>query len=333
MTQKPSKPKLHLLKSKHMKQALIKILDIVKSQLTLYVFLVFCLFLPNALKAQADTTKQTETVVAEAPTLLSPSMEFFSVQHPDGSFDLKAALKTKVKGASIKLPYLKVSFKLVSDTVEKELGFIITDGQGKAVYSCKPNSINPDKEGKFNFKAVFAGNKSMDPAEAEVTVKKARLEMTPVKEDSLLTVKVKLTDLGTGTETPVDKTTIGIYVKRHFLPLKLGEGTTDETGEASIEIPANLPGDTKGNLTLFARVDEHEIYGNMESAVVQQWGVPVSDQLQKQPRALWSAHPPIWMLVTFIILMGTVWGHYIVIVFELFRLRKEEPNRGAITKT
>jgi len=171
----------------------------------------------------------------------------------------------------------------------------------------------------------------MDPAEGEITVKRARLEMTPVKEDSLLTVNVKLTDLGPGTETPVDKTTIGIYVKRQFLPLKLGEGTTDETGTASIEIPSSLPGDTKGNITLLAKIDEHEVYGNLETAVVQPWGIPVSDHLQKQPRALWSAHPPIWMLVTFIILMGTVWGHYFVIVFELFRLRKEEPHPEPIT--
>jgi len=36
------------------------------------------------------------------------------------------------------------------------------------------------------------------------------------------------------------------------------------------------------------------------------------------------------MLVTFIILMGTVWGHYVVIVVQLFRLRKEEPH-GTVT--
>jgi hypothetical protein len=33
----------------------------------------------------------------------------------------------------------------------------------------------------------------------------------------------------------------------------------------------------------------------------------------------------MWMLITFIILMTAVWGHYIVIVYELFRLRKEQP--------
>ena len=159
-----------------------------------------------------------------------------------------------------------------------------------------------------------------------IVVKRGRLEIVPVKEDSLLTVKVKLFDLSTGTEMPVDSTTLGVYVKRLFSALKLGEGETDATGETTVEIPNNLPGDAKGNLTLLARLDENETYGNLEASVIQQWGMPISDEIKELPRALWSSHPPIWMLITFIILVTAVWGHYIVIIFELFRLRKEEPK-------
>jgi hypothetical protein len=48
-----------------------------------------------------------------------------------------------------------------------------------------------------------------------------------------------------------------------FSALKLGEGKTDEAGEALIEIPNNLPGDAKGNISLLARLDENEVYGNL----------------------------------------------------------------------
>ena len=48
------------------------------------------------------------------------------------------------------------------------------------------------REGKLHFKAVFAGNKAMEPAEEVVAFKRARLEITPVKEDSLLTVTSKI---------------------------------------------------------------------------------------------------------------------------------------------
>jgi hypothetical protein len=284
------------------------------------------LLIPGHVHAQADSTQKPEATVEKEPTTISPSLNLVSVQKADSSIDLKVSLKAKFKGSSIKLPYLKVKYLLMSDTVAKDLGFVITDLSGKAVFNCKAGTLQTDKDGKLHFKAVFAGNKSIEPADVEVTVKRARLEITPVKEDSVLSVKVKLIDVGTGKEVPVPKTTIGVFVKRMFNPLKLGEGTSDDNGEATVEIPGGLPGDAKGAITLLAKLDENETYGNLEASVTQPWGVPVSDQYKELPRALWSAHPPVWMVVTFIILVVAVWGHYIVIVYELLRLRKEEPH-------
>lgn len=306
--------------------------------------LLLCSFLllvlaPPAVQAQADsagapaadTTAPAEETPAEAAeeSLISPSISFTAVQKSDNSIDLKAALQAKVKGQFVKLYKMKVSFYRVVNGEDQLLGFVITDGNGKALYNLKGDTLKTDAEGKLNFKAVFAGNKSMEAAEENVSFRRARLEITPVKEDSLLSVQVKLVDLGSGTETPVKEAAVGIYVKRQFLPLKTGEGTTDEAGEATIEFPNGLPGDPKGNLTIYGRLDEHELYGNLEASVVQPWGTPVSDKLQKLPRALWGTQAPMWMLITFIVLMATVWGHYIVIIYELFRLRKEEPHSPA----
>lgn len=299
------------------------------------------ILMPASLFAQADSVTRSESVskagavVAEqtipaAPETISPSLAFVCVQKGDNTVDLSVALKTKVKGTFIKLPHLKIKFIRINGEAENELGFVITNGEGKAVFTVK-DSLLPDSEGKLHFKALFAGNKSMEAAEEEVTVKKARLEIVPVKEDSLLTVKVKLVDVGTGNEVPVKETELGIFVKRSFLPMKLGTATTDENGEASLEIPNNLPGDAKGNITLLVKLDENETYGNLEASAIQPWGIPVSAAIEKQPRALWSPHPPIWMLITFIVLMTVVWGHFFVIVYQLWRLRKEEPHNTAQT--
>ena len=298
-----------------------------------YLALLMLLNIPASVYAQADSTKADTTTKeepaateAEESSLIAPSLDFLTVQKSNNTIDLKTSLQAKVKGTFYKLPLLKISFVLVSDTEEKALGFVITDKYGKAVFNIKADSLKTDAEGKLHFKAVFAGNKAMEAAEGEVTIKRARLEITPVKEDSLLSVNVKLIDLGTGTETPVPETALGIFVARLINPMKIGEGTTDASGEASVEIPNNLPGDTKGNITLLARLDENEVYGNIEASVVQPWGVKVSDKVSELPRALWSPHPPIWMIVTFAVLMIVVWGHYIVIIIQLFRLRKEEPH-------
>ncbi len=288
--------------------------------------LLLLLCIPGILFAQTDSTKIEAKSEIEEPSLIAPSVDFISVQKSDKTIDLKAGLKAKIKGTFTQLPLLKITFRLLTDTEQQPLGFVITDQQGKAVLNVKVDSLKTDKEGKLHFKAMFAGNKSMDPADEEVTIKRARIEIVPQKEDSLLTVKIKLIDEGTGAEVPVPEIAVGIFVKRLFSTLKVAEGTTDSTGQASVEIPNNLPGDTKGNITLLAKVDENELYGNIEATVIQPWGTIVSDKLNELPRALWSPHPPLWMLITFAILMTVVWGHYLVIIIQLFRLRKEEPH-------
>ena len=289
----------------------------------IFQVLLMILFIPGKIKAQTDSSAKEE--VKEATTY-SPLITFISVQKSDNSVDLKATVQAKISGTLTKLPGLKIEFTIGSDSLTKKLGDAITDSRGFVLFNCKPELLTTDAEGKLNFKASFAGKDSLEAVEEVVAVKRARLEITPVKEDSLLTVNVKLVDLSTGTETPVPETDLGVFVNRLFSALKLGEGKTDESGEATIEIPNNLPGDDKGNITLLARLEENETYGNLEASVVQQWGTPVSSELKDLPRALWSPHPPIWMLVTFVILMSAVWGHYLVIIIQLFRLRKEEPE-------
>ncbi|MBK8521989.1 MAG: hypothetical protein IPL54_14355 [Chitinophagaceae bacterium] len=305
-----------------MKQELIK--NSIRHILKYAMLMLLCT--PVTLFAQTDSTAAKEADTKEEDALISPALDFIIVQKSDSTIDLKAAMRAKVKGSSIKLPLLKVTFFLVSDTAEKELGFVITDKNGKAVLTVKKEILTDIKAGSLLFKASFAGNKQMESADGEVTVKRGLLQITPVKEDSLLTVKVKFITPNTGMDSAIKDVTIGIFVKRYFSALKIGEGTTDENGEVTVEIPGNLPGDDKGNIILMAKIDENETFGNLEASVTQPWGLPVSASLEKQPRALWSAHPPIWMLVTFIVMMVVVWGHFIVIVYQLFRLRKEEPH-------
>src|SRR6188768_1240663 len=285
-------------------------------------FLALLIISPGKIIAQTDTTKK------EAATY-SPLIEFVSIQKNDNSVDLKTSVKAKINGTLIKLTGLKIEFTIGADSTAKILGEAVTDSKGVAIFTCKPDQLTTDKEGKLNFKVSFAGKDSIESAEEFVVVKRGRLEITPVKEDSLLTVKVKLVDLSTGTETAVPETDLGVFVNRMFSALKLGEGKTDEAGEATIEIPNKLPGDAQGNITILAKIDENEVYGNLEAAVTQPWGTPVSDELKALPRALWGSLPPLWMPITFLILMTAVWGHYIVIIFELFRLRKEEPKTAS----
>jgi hypothetical protein len=93
--------------------------------------------LPAGLFAQADSAKTAEPAPAAETEaeLISPSIEFISVQKADNTIDLKAAIQAKVKGTFYKLPLLKITFVQVNDTEEKELGFLITDKYGKAIFT------------------------------------------------------------------------------------------------------------------------------------------------------------------------------------------------------
>ena len=295
----------------------------VTKQTIMIICLQLILIIPARLFAQADSAK---AVAGEEASLISPTIDFISVQKSDNTIDLKATIKAKIKGALTKLNGIPITFYSSPDSAGQELGKVVTDRNGLALLNYKADGLPADKEGKLHFKAIFLGDKSTEAAEEVLVIKRAMLIITPVKEDSVLSVNIKLVDLSTGNETAVPEINIGVFVKRLFNPLKIGEGKTDANGETIIEIPNNLPGDVKGNITLLGRLDDNEQYGNLEASVTQLWGKPVSDKIQELPRALWSPHPPLWMLITFIVLMATVWGHYIVILYELFRLRKEQPK-------
>ncbi len=297
------------------------------------------MFVPVLIQAQKDsgTPAVTDTAAAvaapEEVELISPSIELISIQKGDSSVDLKAIVKAKVDGKMRKLYGLKAVFYMITDSAETAVGTVVTDRNGFAILNIKAGQLVTSADGTLHFKVTVAGPKNMEAGEGEVTVKRAMLILTPVKEDNLLSVQLKLVDLSTGEEKPVPETAVGLFVKRSFYPMKLGEGNTDENGEATIEVPNNLPGDPLGNITLLGKLDENETYGYLETASTQKWGVAVSNRIEDQPRALWSSHPPLWMLITFIILMTAVWGHYIVIVYELFRLRKEQPSVADATQS
>lgn len=272
-----------------------------------------------------ETMAQNDPAASEGPEKIAPALSVIMVQKGDGSIDLCATLTARTNKQVINLYRMKLAFYQTGVDPEVPLGTAITRSTGKALLNVKGDSLLTDAEGNISVKVVFAGNKLFEGAEESVTVRRARMTLDAVKADSLMTVTLRMRGRSGATDVPVTETTVGIYVKRLFGMQKLGEIATDEKGEGSLEIPQGLPGDPKGNITLVARIDENELYGNLEAAVVQPWGIPVSDRQQDQPRALWSSHPPLWMLITFIVLMAAVWGHYLVILYELFRLRKEQP--------
>jgi hypothetical protein len=102
--------------------------------------------------------------------------------------------------------------------------------------------------------------------------------------------------------------------------------TTDSTGQAQADFKRDsIPGNEKGALTLVAKVEDNDQYGNL----IQELSVPWGSKLKSEThffdkRALWSARfrAPYWlMLIAYSIIVG-VWTVMIYLAFQIFKIKK-----------
>jgi hypothetical protein len=283
------------------------------------IFMAIFIFSGGGLRAQ-ETEAETEEEEIE---LISPSMDLQTIQRADGSVVLTAALRARIEGSLRLLWGLKVRFYQETSDGEIELGEAISDQKGVSRVEVNPEKIKTEKSGMLTFIARYGGNKSLEEAEETVSITRAILRAEPLTGDDGYSLNLSLMSGSEEQANPLPEMDLNVYVQRMFTPLKIGETATDEEGAAVIEIPDSFTGDAVGNITLLVRLEDNDDYGMLEASVVQPWGIPVSDQITKMPRSLFSQDPPLWMLITFIVLMVTVWGHYFVIVYELVKLRKD----------
>ena len=266
---------------------------------------------------------QEEDQATEKVEKATARLNLSVTQIPGDTLELTALLRAKIGKTYEQIPDEEIDFFAVGAEENTSLGKSKTNEKGLANIKIHASRVVKNEEGYLNFAAEYAGNDRVKSADGDVSILKANIQMTPVEEDSLLTLKVELTAPTEEGNMPLAEADVVIFIDRLFSKLKVGEGTTDEDGVAEINFPLDLAGDDKGNLHITAYVEEYEEYGNLSAMTTKPWGSPVSYKIEKLPRALWSPDPPIWMVVTFFVLMGTVWGHYVVILLKLVKLRKE----------
>jgi hypothetical protein len=240
-----------------------------------------------------------------------------------GLIELKAIAQVKWDSVFDVLKGHKVSFFAVTDSAETLLGIVETDFDGVAVLSVQSGKIIPKVDGTLSFSASTEGTDKLSEGKGELSTKRAIISFKSFEGDSVHSVTVKVVSVVEGVEIPVKEAEVGVFIKRLFSNYPIGEAvTTDENGEVSVEIPGGLSGDEKGNYTLVAKVDETEEFGTLEARVLKPWGIKKKVDALRQ-RTLWSHAPPLWMLITFIVLISVVWGHYMVIIYKLMRLKHQ----------
>lgn len=241
-------------------------------------------------------------------------------QKSDNSYVLKTTIIDDEDEAPVS--GIDISYSVVVNGATIQLGSSTTTEGGISVFTGNLSELRT-KGHQFKFSANYAGSDEYDENSAEIDITDATLSLKTEIVDSVNTVFVSLTKWNNeGESVPISDEDIKLFVPRMYSLLPIAEAYTSEEGEDEVEFPNDIPGGPAGELAIIGKLEEHENYGTLEAKADTNWGLPVSLDINKLPRALWSPDAPLWMVITFIILMTGVWGHYVWIVFNLFRIKK-----------
>jgi len=215
---------------------------------------------------------------------------------------------------------------------------LLTDNNGVAQLSFGENlTFDVDEERSVQITADFKGNKTVTSAKSSISITDVFMELFISEIELTKMVSVRAYEMGNNKEMfPVEEAKVNFYVPRLFGDQLVGDGNIND-GKCSIEFPENIAGDTIGNISIIARIEDHDDYGNVERQLQDfRWGAtqPIEEdkslmtiEISIPTRALWHTNAPLWMIVTLIILLTGVWSHYFYVVFQLIKLNRLNKNK------
>lgn len=258
-------------------------------------------------------------VPGEQDPKISPYMLFTYLKDSGSRKILQVKMMNITQTGEKPLPGHKISFYNNGNI----LGETITDISGSAEHIISDTvTIYRDDDGSWPFTAVFEGDSITDEAFGELSILDVDIEMKLSEEEGERIVTLVATAPSADGPVPVTGEEIGVYVPRMFSMLPVSTGVLDDNGTFRAKFPANIPGDSLGNLTVIGRFNDHYFYGSVEKREVIGWGTR-AEKASRAYRSLWSTLAPKWMVITLAVMLLGVWGQYFFVIINLFRIRKE----------
>jgi hypothetical protein len=210
-----------------------------------------------------------------------------------------------------------------TDTIV-ELAQLTTNAEGVAQLMIEKGYRFPvDDEGFTFIEASFDGNEEYNASSNDIEIKDLEFDLDFTVEDSIKTVSVRAYELDSaGNEVPVDGLFMYVGVQRLYSILPVGEIMSSEDGIYSIEFPDDIPGDSTGNFTVVARIEDNDFYGSVEKRASVSWGTPVAYDLEPPRRQLWTDEAPLWMIVSVFVILVGAWFHFFLSIYKLWQLKK-----------
>ena len=266
----------------------------------------------------AQESAKSPMVVSLAYTTINNSIPYVTV-----------TAKTKIDGKF--RPVKSQEFKLFLDKDSSgkgltAIGKVLTNDKGEAGAVISPAL---EKEWKANpnhtFIATSDKNKDFDETSTEISIAKARLVLDTADDKNVTAVFSEFKD---NNWVPVKGVEIKIAYKRLLGDLGISDEqsyTTDSLGQVKAEVKRlGLPGDNKGNITLVAKVEDNDKYGNMRVEKTIPWGTKFEVDNNFFRRALWASrfHSPFWLVFLAYSIIITVWGTLIYLFVLILKIRK-----------
>lgn len=231
------------------------------------------------------------------------------------------------------LPNRECELYIDEQSKENLIGHVSTNDRGKAKLFIPPGFKSIwDELSMHTFIAVTMEGEEEITTELEIT--KSRIEMDTSSSDGVRTISVTVTMFEDSVWVPVEDVEIKVGIRRLGGILSAGEDETyitDESGNVEVEVnKSDMPGDEMGNFLLAARVDDHDMFGNLLVEKSVPWGVAVvGDDTFFEQRTLWSTRfrAPYWLLSMAYGIGISVWGVIIYLIFQLFRIKKLGLNK------
>jgi len=239
--------------------------------------------------------------------------------------------KVKVKGKWQPLKNQVLQLYLDSESPENLINKVMTDSEGKAK-ALIPVSLKSkwDAYATHKFIAVTEAISKEEETTTEAEITKAKILIDTSNSDGARTVNVQVMKLTENNWEPVKDVDVKIGVRRLGGELKIGDEetySTDSLGQVSGEFKQDsLPGDSKGNLILVAKVEDNDQLGSLSIDKIVPWGkvytavgVPNFGD-----RSLWAARgrAPGWLMLMAYSIIAGVWGVIFSLIFRIVKLNR-----------
>lgn len=256
---------------------------------------------------------------------LTTTLELVTLKQGKDVMQLNAMLTVDEGSSLVGKTGLAVNFFAINGDEEVLLGSGPVNEKGKAAFAAGDLTlVKPDESGYLHFAARFDGTEEYGSSEAMAQVMDAWLELEFFEEEDARFIRYSGFFKGPGgSVNPIADQDVYLYTPKMFSLMKFEDGWLESEGTAVADYPAQLIGDTLGNIEILVRIEEHPDFGNVEASNTINWAIAKHSEKAEGPsRELWTPIAPLWMIVTLIIMLTGVWAHYFFAVYQLYRIKR-----------